>query len=62
MKHVLGALLGAATLLVSVPSIAQTTLKIATVNNGDNTGDHPLTQGVHGAMPRCTDAGGARRS
>ena len=35
MKHVLGALVGAATLLVSAPSIAQTTLTIATVNNGD---------------------------
>ncbi len=35
MKHVLGALLGAATLLGSAPSIAQTTLTIATVNNGD---------------------------
>ncbi len=35
MKHVLGALLGAASLLISVPSIAQTTLTIATVNNSD---------------------------
>ena len=35
MKHVLGALLGAATLLASAPSMAQTTLTIATVNNGD---------------------------
>ena len=35
MKHVLGALLGAATLLAAAPSIAQTTLTIATVNNGD---------------------------
>src|SRR6267154_2013919 len=35
VKHVLGALLGAATLLGSAPSIAQTTLTIATVNNGD---------------------------
>ena len=35
MKHVLGALLGAVTLLGSAPSIAQTTLTIATVNNGD---------------------------
>ena len=35
MKHVLSALLGAATLLGAAPSIAQTTLTIATVNNGD---------------------------
>src|SRR5258708_24121980 len=35
VKHVLGALLGAASLLISVPSIAQTTLTIATVNNSD---------------------------
>src|SRR6516165_868927 len=35
VKHVLSALLGAATLLGSAPSIAQTTLTIATVNNGD---------------------------
>ncbi len=35
MKHVLGVLLGATALLTSVPSIAQTTLTVATVNNGD---------------------------
>ena len=35
MKHVLGALVGAATLLGAAPSIAQTTLTIATVNNSD---------------------------
>jgi ABC-type glycerol-3-phosphate transport system substrate-binding protein len=35
MKRVLGALLGSVTLLGSAPSIAQTTLTIATVNNGD---------------------------
>src|SRR5438094_2524250 len=35
VKHVLSALLGAATLLGAAPSIAQTTLTIATVNNGD---------------------------
>src|SRR5256885_11239984 len=35
VKHVLGALLGAATLLGAAPSVAQTTLTIATVNNGD---------------------------
>ena len=35
MKHVLGALVGAATLLGTAPSIAQTTLTIATVNNSD---------------------------
>ena len=35
MKNALGARLGAAVLLFSAPSIAQTTLTIATVNNGD---------------------------
>src|SRR5258708_9545587 len=35
VKHVLGALLGAVTLLGSAPSIAQTTLTVATVNNPD---------------------------
>src|SRR5258706_181211 len=35
VKHVLGALLGAVTLLGSAPSTAQTTLTIATVNNAD---------------------------
>src|SRR5258708_14060361 len=35
VKHVLGALLGAAILSISAPSMAQTTLTIATVNNGD---------------------------
>ena len=35
VKHVLSALLGAAVLLGAAPSIAQTTLTIATVNNGD---------------------------
>ncbi|MEW6643815.1 MAG: sugar ABC transporter substrate-binding protein [Pseudomonadota bacterium] len=35
MRHVLGGLLGATTLLVSAPLIAQTALTIATVNNGD---------------------------
>src|SRR5438046_10558244 len=35
VKHVLSALAGAAILLGAAPSIAQTTLTIATVNNGD---------------------------
>ena len=46
MKHVLGALLGAATLLGSAPSIAQTTLTIATVNNGDMIRMQALTIGA----------------
>ena len=46
MKHVLGALLGAATLLGAVPSIAQTTLTIATVNNGDMIRMQALTIGA----------------
>jgi len=35
VRKVLGVLMGAAALLVSAPSIAETTLTIATVNNGD---------------------------
>src|SRR6201985_1587829 len=35
VRNVLGALMGAAALLVSAPSIAETSLTIATVNNGD---------------------------
>ena len=35
VRNVLGVLLGAAALLVSVPSQAETSLTIATVNNGD---------------------------
>ena len=35
LKSVLGALVGAATLLATSPLLAQTTLTIATVNNGD---------------------------
>src|ERR1700747_1724128 len=35
MKNVRGALVGAAALLISAPSLAQTTLTIATVNNSD---------------------------
>lgn len=35
MKHVLGAVCGASCLLLAVPVMAETTLTIATVNNGD---------------------------
>ncbi|MBR1363485.1 ABC transporter substrate-binding protein [Bradyrhizobium ottawaense] len=35
MKHVLGAVCGASVLLLAVPAMAETTLTIATVNNGD---------------------------
>ena len=35
MKNVFGVLMGAAALLVSAPSIAETNLTIATVNNSD---------------------------
>ena len=35
MKHLVRALLGAASLMVAAPSFAETTLTIATVNNGD---------------------------
>ena len=35
LKHVLCAVAGAAALFVSAPTFAQTTLTIATVNNGD---------------------------
>src|SRR6201996_7470265 len=35
VRNVFGALVGAAALLVSVPSVAETALTVATVNNGD---------------------------
>lgn len=35
VKHVLGAVCGASCLLLAVPVMAETTLTIATVNNGD---------------------------
>ncbi|MGY3466285.1 hypothetical protein ACVW0I_003156 [Bradyrhizobium sp. LM6.11] len=35
MKHVVGAVCGASCLLLAVPAMAETTLTIATVNNGD---------------------------
>ena len=54
MKHVLGALLGAATLLVSAPSIAQTTLTIATVNNGDMIRMQGLTSDFTAKNPDIT--------
>ena len=54
MKHVLSALLGAATLLVSAPSIAQTTLTIATVNNGDMIRMQALTNDFTAKNPEIT--------
>jgi len=54
VKHVLGALLGAATLLGSAPSIAQTTLTIATVNNGDMIRMQALTSEFTAKNPDVT--------
>ena len=54
MKHVLSALLGAATLLGSAPSIAQTTLTIATVNNGDMIRMQALTNEFTAKNPDIT--------
>ena len=54
MKHVLGALLGAVTLLGSAPSIAQTTLTIATVNNSDMIRMQGLTSDFTAKNPDVT--------
>ena len=54
MKHVLGALLGAVSLLGSAPSIAQTTLTIATVNNGDMIRMQALTNEFTAKNPDIT--------
>jgi len=54
VKHVLGALLGAATLLGSAPSSAQTTLTIATVNNGDMIRMQALTSEFTAKNPDIT--------
>jgi sorbitol/mannitol transport system substrate-binding protein len=54
VKHVLGALLGAVTLLGSAPSIAQTTLTIATVNNGDMIRMQALTNEFTAKNPDVT--------
>src|SRR5919201_566822 len=51
VRNVLGVLLGAAALLVSVPSIAETTLTIATVNNGDMIRMQGLTEDFTKANP-----------
>src|SRR5258708_4354634 len=54
VKHVLGALLGAVTLLGSAPSFAQTTLTIATVNNGDMIRMERLTSEFTAKNPNVT--------
>jgi len=54
VKYVLGALLGAATLLGSAPSIAQTTLTIATVNNSDMIRMQGLTSEFTAKYPDIT--------
>src|SRR5258706_9931211 len=54
VKHVLGALLGAATLLGAAPSIAQTTLTIATVNNSDMIRMQALTNDFTAKNPDVT--------
>src|SRR6202521_2524994 len=54
VKHVLGALLGAVTLLGAAPSIAQTTLTIATVNNSDMIRMQALTNDFTAKNPDVT--------
>jgi sorbitol/mannitol transport system substrate-binding protein len=54
VKHVLSALLGAATLLGAAPSVAQTTLTIATVNNGDMIRMQALTNEFTAKNPDIT--------
>src|SRR5882757_4513447 len=54
VKHVLSALLGAATLLGSAPCIAQTTLTIATVNNPDMIRMQALTNEFTAKNPDIT--------
>src|SRR5260221_8731723 len=54
VKHVLGALLGAVTLLGSAPSVAQKTLTIATVNNPDMIRMQALTSDFTAKNPDIT--------
>ena len=54
MRNVLGVLVGAAALLVSVPSVAETTLTIATVNNGDMIRMQGLTNDFTAKNPDIT--------
>src|SRR5689334_10352303 len=54
VRNVLGALMGAAALLVSVPSVAETTLTIATVNNGDMIRMQGLTSDFTAKNPDIT--------
>ena len=54
MKKVHGALLGAAALLLSSPSIAETSLTIATVNNGDMIRMQALTNEFTSKNPDIT--------
>ena len=54
MKHVLSALLGAATLLATAPSMAQTTLTVATVNNSDMIRMQGLTSDFTAKNPDIT--------
>ncbi|MCW2217167.1 ABC-type glycerol-3-phosphate transport system substrate-binding protein [Bradyrhizobium japonicum] len=64
MKHVLGAVCGASCLLLAVPVMAETTLTIATVNNGDMIRMQGLTSEFTKKNPDITvtmgDAGGER--
>ena len=54
MKPVFGALLGAAILSISAPSIAQTTLTVATVNNSDMIRMQGLTNDFTAKNPDIT--------
>src|ERR1700761_9383395 len=54
VRNVFGALVGAAALLVSVPSVAETALTIATVNNGDMIRMQGLTSDFSAKNPDIT--------
>jgi sorbitol/mannitol transport system substrate-binding protein len=51
MKRLIGAALGAAALLAAIPAFAETTLTIATVNNGDMIRMQGLTSDFEGKNP-----------
>ena len=54
MKHLVRALVGAASLMVAAPSFAETTLTIATVNNGDMIRMQGLTSDFTAKNPDIT--------
>src|SRR3954471_13988044 len=54
VRHTLAALLGAASLLAALPALAETTLTIATVNNGDMIRMQGLTSDFTAKNPDIT--------